>query len=79
METARIAAISLIMGFVCFHLAKEIAAGARSGKIRYGRGAGERVVLKSKEPLLFWFLMMAFLTMAVAGMSFAAWLVLRAF
>ena len=79
METLRIAAISLITAFLCFHLAKEIAAGARSGKIRYGRGTGAHIVLRNKQPLLFWFLIASFFSLAVAGTSFAAWLELRRF
>ena len=76
MYVLRLAVATLIMSGLCFSLAKEIGAGLRTGKIRYGRGPGEHFAHRKQQPLMFWLLLALFALFGAASVGVIAWVAL---
>ena len=76
MYALRLALVTLIMSGLCFSLVKEISAGLRTGKIRYGRGPGEHLAHRKQQPLMFWLLLALFVLLGAASVGVIAWVAL---
>ena len=76
MYALRLALVTLIMSGLCFSLVKEIGAGLRTGKIRYGRGPGEHFAHRKQQPLIFWLLLALFVLFGAASVGVIAWVAL---
>lgn len=78
MEVLRLLVVTVLMGGLCFRLVSGIAGGLRTGQIRYGRGPGQHFVHRTRQPLLFGFVVFVFAVFTLTSAGVIVWVVQKA-
>ena len=75
MEILRFVVAFVVMGGLCFGLAREIATALRTGRVRYGRAQGEGFAKRKTQPVLFWLIIFVFALFSMTSVGVIIWVV----